>query len=59
MGLSHGEQAAASDLDALIVGSVSMTELALPLRELERSLQIPVNVTHYSAAEFSGLGRCL
>ena len=50
--VARGERTAASDVDVLIVGSVSMAELALPLRELERTLQIPVNVTHYTAAEF-------
>ena len=51
--VARGERTAASDIDVLIVGSVGMAELALPLRELERTLQIPVNVTHYAAAEFN------
>ena len=50
--VARGERTAASDVDVLIVGSVGMAELALPLRELERTLQIPVNVAHYAAAEF-------
>ena len=50
--VARGERAAASDVDVLVVGSVGMAELALPLRELERTLQIPVNVTHYTGAEF-------
>jgi hypothetical protein len=29
-----------------------MADLALPLRELERMLQIPVNVTHFRPSEF-------
>lgn len=55
--VARGERTAASDVDVLVVGSVSMTELALPLRELERTLQIPVNLTHYTAAEFLGKRR--
>ena len=51
--VAREERTAASDVDVLIVGSMSMTEMALPLRELERALQTPVNVTHYTAAEFS------
>ena len=47
----QGERTAQSDVDVLIVGSGS-ADLALPLRELERALQIPVNVTHDTAAEF-------
>jgi hypothetical protein len=39
-------------MDILIVGTVGMADLALPLRELERSLQIPINVTHFTRAEF-------
>lgn len=50
--VARGERTAQSDVDVLIVGSISMTELALPLRELERTLQIPVNVTHFMPSEF-------
>ncbi len=50
--VARGERTAQSDVDVLIVGSVSMAELVLPLRDLERSLQLPVNVTHYTPAEF-------
>lgn len=49
---ARGERTAQSDVDVLIVGSVRSADLALPLRELERTLQVPVNVTHYTAAEF-------
>ncbi len=49
--VARGERTAHSDVDVLIVGSVGMADLALPLRELERALQIPVNVTHFTAAE--------
>ncbi len=50
--VARGERTAQSDVDVLLVGSVGMADLALPLRELERALQIPVNVTHFTQAEF-------
>lgn len=50
--VARGERTAQSDVDVLLVGSVGMADLALPLRELERALQIPVNVTHFTRAEF-------
>jgi len=50
--VARGERTAQSDVDVLVVGGVRSADLALPLRELERMLQIPVNVTHYTAAEF-------
>ena len=50
--VARGERKAQSDVDVLVVGSVGMADLALPLRELERTLQIPVNVTHFTLAEF-------
>ena len=50
--VARGERTAQSDVDVLLVGSVGMADLALPLRELEQALRIPVNVTHFTAAEF-------
>ena len=50
--VARGERTAQSDVDIMIVGSIGMAELALPLRDMERSLQLPVNVTHYTSAEF-------
>jgi len=50
--VARGERMAQSDVDVLVVGSVGMADLALPLRELEQALQIPVNVTHFTRAEF-------
>lgn len=50
--VARGERTAQSDVDMLIVGGVRSADLALPLRELERTLHIPVNVTHYTSAEF-------
>ena len=50
--VARGERTAQSDVDVLVVGSVGMADLALPLRELEQILQIPVNVTHFTRAEF-------
>jgi len=51
--VARGERTAQSDVDVLIVGGVRSADLALPLRGLDRTLQIPVNVTHYTAAEFA------
>ena len=50
--VARGERISESDVDLLLVGMVGLSELALPLRELERALQIPVNVTHYAPEEF-------
>lgn len=50
--VARGERTANSDVDVLIVGSIAMADLALPLRNLECALQIPLNVTHYTLAEF-------
>ncbi len=50
--VARGERTAQSDVDVLIVGSVGMAKLALPLRDLEQTLQLPINVTHYTPAEF-------
>ena len=50
--VARGERAAQSDVDVLVVGSVGMADLALPLRELEQALHIPVSVTHFTRAEF-------
>ena len=50
--VARGERTAQSDVDVLVVGSVGMADLALPLRELERALQIPVNVTLFTLSEF-------
>jgi len=55
--VARGERTAQSDVDVLLVGSVGMADLALPLRELEQTLQIPVNVTHFTRAEFQGKWR--
>lgn len=50
--VARGEQTAQSDVDVLIVANVGMAKMALPLRDLERSLRLPINVTHYTSAEF-------
>ena len=52
--VARGERTAQSDVDVLLVGSVGLADLALPLRVLEKEIQIPVNVTHFTAAEFGG-----
>jgi len=50
--VARGERTAQSDVDVLVVGGISMADLARPLRELEQVLQIPVTVTHFTRAEF-------
>lgn len=50
--VARGERTAGSDVDLLVVGAVDMADLALPLRALESALQIPVNVTLFTRAEF-------
>lgn len=50
--IARGERTAQSDVDLLVVGDVGLAALAVPLRELERSLDIPVNITQFSPAEF-------
>ncbi len=50
--VARGERTAQSDVDVAIVGAVGLTDLALPLRALERSLQIPVSITHFARTEF-------
>ena len=51
---ARGEQTASSDIDLLIVGDVEIADLALPLREVERAIHIPINTIHYATAEFRG-----
>ena len=51
---ARGEQTANSDIDLLIVGDVEIAGLALPLREVERAIHIPINTIHYAPAEFRG-----
>lgn len=51
--VARGERTAQSDVDVLVVGRVGMADLALPLRALERTLQIPINVTHFTPSEFA------
>ena len=50
--VARGERTAQSDVDILIIGNVGMAELALPLRQLEQMLQIPMNVAHFTLSEF-------
>ena len=50
--IARRERTAHSDVDLLLVGDVGMADLALSLRDLERSLQVPVNVTQFTSAEF-------
>ena len=50
--VARGERTANSDVDLLIVGSAESADLALPLREVERTLEVPINVIRYTPEEF-------
>ena len=50
--VARGERTAESDVDLLLVGTVGLAELARPLRELEKALQVPINVTRYAPEEY-------
>nr|AIA11919.1 Nucleotidyltransferase domain protein [uncultured bacterium] len=52
--IARGERTGNSDVDLIVVGSVGLADPSMPLRELERALGVPVNVTVYAAAEFAG-----
>lgn len=49
---ASGQMSAASDVDLLVVGSVTFFELSPTLRSVEAELARPVNVSLYSPAEF-------
>lgn len=50
--MASGEESSNSDIDLMIVGSVSPTALALPLRRARETLGREINPTVYSQAEF-------
>jgi len=50
--IAKGEERAQSDIDLLIVGAVSMTELLPSLRRIEKQFGREVNVTRYAEEEF-------
>ncbi len=49
----RGDEDNHSDVDLIVIGSVSSMELALPLREAHESLGRAVNPTVYTPAEFA------
>ncbi len=49
---ARGEERADSDVDLMIVGSVSLRELSSPLREAGRSLRRTINPTLYTAQAY-------
>ncbi len=52
--VATGEDTAKSDIDLLVVGSLSFRELSLILSDVEGSLNRPVNPTLYSVEQFAG-----
>ena len=50
--VARGERKADSDVDLLVIGSVGLSDLALPLREVEKKLNASINVVHFTASEF-------
>lgn len=55
--MARSEEASGSDVDLLIVGTVSLSDLIPLLRLAERSVGRPVNPNVYSSAEFSEKAR--
>lgn len=55
--MARSEEASGSDVDLLIVGTVSLSDLIPLLRLAERSVGRPVNPNVYSSAEFSQKAR--
>jgi predicted nucleotidyltransferase len=50
--VAQGKETAASDVDLMVIGSVSLADLAPALRKAEARLEREINVTHYSVKEF-------
>lgn len=50
---ARGEELADSDVDVMIVGSVTRRELATPLREIADVLKREINAVFYTAAEYA------
>ncbi len=51
--VARGEEAAGSDVDLLVVGSVTTYDLASPLHELDEQLGRSVNASIYTPQEFA------
>ena len=51
--MASGNEQSDSDIDLMVVGSVSPAELALPLRRARELLGREINLTVYTSAEFS------
>ncbi|MCI0627452.1 MAG: hypothetical protein L0387_38370 [Acidobacteria bacterium] len=50
--VARGKETAVSDVDLMVIGSVSLADLAPVLRKAEARLGREINVTHYSVNEF-------
>jgi predicted nucleotidyltransferase len=51
--VASGEEQAESDIDLMVIGTLSPPELALPLRRASESLGREINPTIYAAEEFA------
>ena len=51
--IASGQERSESDIDLMVIGSVSPADLALPLRRAREQLGREINPTVYSVAEFS------
>jgi predicted nucleotidyltransferase len=50
--IARREEHAHSDIDLMVIGSVSTTDLVPMLKQLEQRFGREINVTHYSEKEF-------
>lgn len=50
--VARGEEAAASDIDIFLIGEISLTEIALPLRQAEKQLQREISPVVMTRTEF-------
>lgn len=51
--VARGEETSSSDVDLMVIGQVSLKDLAPALTRAEQSLGRPVNATVYSPAEWT------
>jgi len=55
--IARGEERAASDVDLIVIGSLTLSDVAPALRSAEERLGRPVNVTMYRPEEFAAKAR--
>lgn len=49
---ARGEEFVTSDIDLMVIGSVGLKNLTAPLRDAEKQIAHPINVSVYSVEEF-------